>query len=77
MRNKSISTIAKTSLLSALVFSGISWKQPRRKNLKRTDYNRKWFYFSDLNKNGKLDKYEDYRLPINERIQDLIKQNDR
>jgi beta-glucosidase len=27
--------------------------------------------FKDLNKNGKLDKYEDWRLPLNERAKDL------
>jgi beta-glucosidase len=30
------------------------------------------FTFADLNKNGKLDKYEDNRLPMKDRIQDLI-----
>ncbi len=30
--------------------------------------------FKDLNKNGKLDRYEDWRLPIDARIQDLISQ---
>ncbi|RFS16058.1 glycoside hydrolase family 3 N-terminal domain-containing protein [Emticicia sp. C21] len=30
--------------------------------------------FKDLNKNGKLDKYEDWRLPNEERIKDLISQ---
>lgn len=30
--------------------------------------------FKDLNKNGKLDKYEDWRLPVDTRIQDLIAQ---
>ncbi|PWK16857.1 beta-glucosidase [Arcicella aurantiaca] len=30
--------------------------------------------FKDLNKNGKLDKYEDWRLPQEVRIQDLISQ---
>ncbi len=30
--------------------------------------------FKDLNKNGKLDKYEDWRLPQEARIQDLISQ---
>jgi beta-glucosidase len=30
------------------------------------------FQFKDLNKNNKLDKYEDWRLPVNERINDLI-----
>ncbi|RYE27752.1 MAG: beta-glucosidase, partial [Sphingobacteriaceae bacterium] len=28
-------------------------------------------YFKDLNKNGKLDKYEDWRLPVDERAKDL------
>lgn len=32
------------------------------------------FAFKDLNKNGKLDKYEDWRLPLEERIADLVKQ---
>lgn len=30
------------------------------------------FEFKDLNKNGKLDKYEDWRLPVETRINDLI-----
>lgn len=30
--------------------------------------------FKDLNKNGKLDRYEDWRLPVDARIQDLISQ---
>ncbi|GAB3775223.1 glycoside hydrolase family 3 N-terminal domain-containing protein [Spirosoma horti] len=30
--------------------------------------------FKDLNKNGKLDKYEDWRLPVETRVQDLIAQ---
>lgn len=32
------------------------------------------FKFKDLNGNGKLDPYEDWRLPTNERIRDLISQ---
>ncbi len=32
------------------------------------------FSFKDLNKNGKLDKYEDWRLPTEQRVQDLISQ---
>ena len=32
------------------------------------------FEFKDLNKNGKLDKYEDWRLPQEARIQDLVSQ---
>jgi len=30
--------------------------------------------FKDLNKNGKLDKYEDWRLPVDERARDLAQQ---
>ncbi|GGC84962.1 glycoside hydrolase family 3 protein [Enterococcus wangshanyuanii] len=30
------------------------------------------FAFKDLNKNGRLDPYEDWRLPIEERIEDLV-----
>jgi beta-glucosidase len=30
--------------------------------------------FKDLNKNGKLDKYEDWRLPLDERVNDLVAQ---
>src|ERR1700754_2853065 len=30
--------------------------------------------FKDLNKNGKLDKYEDWRLPVEERAKDLASQ---
>lgn len=30
------------------------------------------FAFKDLNKNGRLDPYEDWRLPIEERIDDLV-----
>lgn len=29
------------------------------------------FYFKDLNRNGSLDKYEDWRLPAEERAKDL------
>jgi beta-glucosidase len=32
------------------------------------------FTFRDLNKNGRLDPYEDRRLPVEERVQDLLSQ---
>ena len=32
------------------------------------------YYFKDLNKNGLLDAYEDWRLPMEERIEDLVSQ---
>lgn len=62
--------IVKISLLSILVVSGISWNKNPENNNPTITIN--GFSFSDLNQNGKLDKYEDTRLPINDRIQDLI-----
>lgn len=32
------------------------------------------FQFKDLNKNGQVDPYEDWRLPMQERIADLVSQ---
>lgn len=31
-------------------------------------------HFKDLNKNNRLDRYEDWRLPVDQRIDDLVKQ---
>ncbi|MBC7605886.1 MAG: glycoside hydrolase family 3 C-terminal domain-containing protein [Burkholderiales bacterium] len=74
MKKFSFSKIAKISLLSILVVSGVSWNTyPEIKipnDIPRITSN--GFTFSDLNQNGKLDKYEDTRLPMNDRIQDLI-----
>jgi beta-glucosidase len=76
MRNKSISKIAKISLLSALLLSGFSWASNSEINPPKTTpiITINGFTFSDLNRNGKLDKYEDHRLPNQDRIQDLINQ---
>ena len=74
MKNFSFSKIAKISLLSTLVVSGVSWSNnPVIKNSKENPIlTINGFTFSDLNQNGKLDKYEDTRLPMEDRIQDLI-----
>ncbi|MEC4005832.1 glycoside hydrolase family 3 N-terminal domain-containing protein [Flavobacterium sp. SUN052] len=57
------------TLLSALVISSVSWKGNDETNpTLQVD----GLTFSDLNKNGILDKYEDYRLPIADRVQDLL-----
>lgn len=74
MKKHSISKIAKTSLLSALIISGISWKT----NPVKTDADGNpiitinGFTFSDFNQNGMLDIYEDYRLPMADRVKDLL-----
>jgi beta-glucosidase len=74
MKNYSFSKMAKTALLSTLISSGVSWsKNPEPKDANGNPLiTIKGYTFSDLNKNGKLDKYEDTRLPIADRIQDLI-----
>lgn len=33
------------------------------------------YQFKDLNKNGKLDPYEDWRLSADERVENLLSQN--
>lgn len=74
MKNHSFSKMAKTALLSTLISTGVSWSQnPEPKDANGNPLiTIKGYTFSDLNKNGKLDKYEDTRLPINDRIKDLI-----
>jgi beta-glucosidase len=75
MKNYNLSKMAKASVLSALIFSGISWKtNPIKKDAQGNPIvTVNGFTFSDFNQNGALDKYEDYRLPMEDRIQDLLK----
>lgn len=74
MKKTNLSTIAKTTLLMALVSTGISWGNTPKTIDPATNpiLTINGFKFADLNKNGKLDKYEDSRLPMKDRIQDLI-----
>ncbi|WP_310379078.1 glycoside hydrolase family 3 C-terminal domain-containing protein [Flavobacterium sp.] len=76
MKNYSFTKIAKVTLLAVVISSGISWKKvPTETNSNRKqEITLNGFTFQDLNNNGKLDIYEDYRLPISSRIQDLLKQ---
>lgn len=74
MKNYSFTKIAKATLLSVLISSSISWKKnPTKANSNENQtITINGFKFKDLNQNGKLDKYEDTRLPTSVRIQDLI-----
>ena len=72
MKNYSFTKIAKVSLLSVLIGSGISWKKSPTNTNENQKITINGFTFKDLNQNGKLDKYEDTRLPTSARIQDLI-----
>jgi len=63
---------AKISLLTALVLSNLSWNNfPVHEDPIVTING---FTFTDFNKNGKLDPWEDTRLSVNERIDAIIKQ---
>jgi beta-glucosidase len=69
----SISKIIFFTLFSFASLAQIS-KQPKLGNKGVQIIKFQGFEFKDLNKNGKLDNYEDWRLPIESRIKDLISQ---
>jgi beta-glucosidase len=73
MKNKILKN-SKILLLPALIYMGIGWnnKTEMTNDTANPIININGLFFSDLNKNGKLDKYEDYRFPIQDRIKDLI-----
>lgn len=74
--------LLKLSLIAITATVMISWtyknedpiKQPVLKSTSVKIIKVKGLEFKDLNRNGKLDKYEDWRLSANERSLDLLKQ---
>ena len=71
---KKLSLFSVILLLASSVFSQTATPQPvigaRVVNVLQVS----GLLFKDLNKNGKLDKYEDWRLPLDERVNDLVAQ---
>ena len=69
----SMKSLVLTGLL-ATSFFGHAQNQPvlERKTIEIIQKGK--FQFKDLNKNKKLDRYEDLRLPIQERVKDLVSQ---
>ena len=62
-------------LLSVLTFTSTFAQKSIQPNLGYRTANilkKKNLAFKDLNQNGKIDKYEDWRLPIETRVQDLV-----
>ena len=66
-------------LIAALVF--ISWNHKQRNGLSKIVYDHSsvivsenGYDFRDLNKNGKMDVYEDIRQPLEARVNDLLSQ---
>jgi beta-glucosidase len=62
-------------LLSVLTFTSVKAQKPTQPNLGyRTAkiLKKNNLTFKDLNQNGKIDKYEDWRLPIETRVKDLV-----
>jgi len=65
---------ARVSLLTALVISNLSWSAAPGDEINPPKLTIKGFTFTDYNRNGKLDLWEDSRLSANERIEAIIKQ---
>jgi len=76
MNFSNIKKIAKVSLVSTLVVSGISWnkKTENDKTQKNPIITINGFTFKDFNNNGKLDPWEDTRLSVKQRIDAIIKE---
>jgi beta-glucosidase len=74
MKNYSLNKASKIVLLSTLVVSGISWNTTpeKKKTTNEAILTVNGLKFTDFNRNGKLDKYEDYRLSTQDRAQDLL-----
>ncbi|RZJ50307.1 MAG: beta-glucosidase [Chryseobacterium sp.] len=72
MKQKIIKT-AQVSLLTALVVSNLSWKSISDEEKNPPTITIDGFTFKDLNKNGKLDIWEDTRLSDDKRIDAIIK----
>ena len=75
MKNKFVPKAFQCILVIVIGFPLISWSTPTTKKKQNKDVllTINGFTFRDYNKNGELDIYEDYRLPIKDRVQDLIK----
>ena len=69
-----IARILGAALLVALSVSCSRYTQPELGARKVNILTEGKFQFKDLNKNGQLDAYEDWRLPMEERIADLVSQ---
>lgn len=65
---------ARVSLLTALVLSNLSWNRLENDETNPPVLTIKGFTFKDLNRNGKLDPWEDTRLSVNQRIDAIIKE---
>src|SRR5690242_16916107 len=60
-------------LLCALGVSAVAAPpQPKIETRKAPILNKDGLKFRDLNKNGVLDRYEDWRLPVDQRVADLL-----
>ena len=61
-------------MLSRFVCFSVAGEQPKLGHKSVRIIHEGGFQFKDLNKNGKLDPYEDWRLPVDERISNLVGQ---
>jgi beta-glucosidase len=60
-----------TSILLIIILSGLSLSLPAQTQGKKDIYHQGWI---DLNKNGRMDVYENPKAPIDQRVNDLLSQ---
>lgn len=77
MKNRFLGSMCSLALIGALL-SGCQetqkYEQPTLEARKVQIIEKDGYQFKDLNKNGKLDVYEDWRQPMQDRINDLVSQ---
>ena len=71
---KTLRIVLGTALALLAVGCGKKYEQPELGARKVEIITEGKYQFKDLNKNGKLDPYEDWRLPMEQRIADLVGQ---
>ena len=59
------------SLVLSILLIGLSVSYPAQDRAGKSIYHSGWI---DLNKNGRMDVYENTRAPINARVEDLLRQ---
>lgn len=72
VRTAKLATVAALGILAGCSSSSTSETQPSVEARKAPTLAVDDLTFKDLNKNGTLDPYEDWRLPVDERVADLI-----
>ena len=69
---KRYSTLSIAIAVGAMLMAAAGPVQPKIESRKAPVQTRDGLKFRDLNRNGALDRYEDWRLPVDQRVADLL-----